>query len=80
MDAFHILVIVLSVFLAIFLLISIILVVYLLKVVKSIKQISVKAASAVDSVANITKFMSPTVAGKYAYDAVQKIIKHKKGK
>lgn len=81
MDAFQILVIVLSVLLTIFLILAVILVVYVLKVVKSIKLISEKAASVVDSASNITKFVSPTVAGKYVFDAVQKAIKqHKKGK
>ena len=81
MDAFEILVIVLSVFLSIALLLTIITLVYILKLVKSIKQISEKAAAAVDSVASVTKFVSPTVASKYVFDAVQKVIKeHKKGK
>jgi len=81
MDAYHILVIVLSVFLAIYLLLSIVFVVYLIKVVKSIKQISEKAASVVDSASNLSKFVSPAVAGKYAFEALQKAIKHhKKGK
>ena len=81
MDAFQILVIVLSVVLAIFLILSVVLIVYVLKVVKSVKQISEKAASVVDSASNITKFVSPTVASKYIFDAVQKAIKqHKKGK
>lgn len=80
MDAFEILVIVLSVCLALFLILSIVLAVYLIKVVKAVKQISEKAASVVDSASNITKFVSPTVAGKYVFDAVQKIVKnHKKG-
>lgn len=81
MDAFEILVIVLSVTLAIFLVLSIVLIVYVLKVVKSIKLLSEKAVSVVDSASNITKFVSPTVAGKYVFDAVQKAVKnHKKGK
>ena len=81
MDAFEILVIVLGILLAVFLLLSIIAVVYILKVVKSIKLISEKAAAVVDSASNITKFVSPTVAGKYIFDAVQKAVKnHKKGK
>lgn len=80
MDAFEILVIVLAVFLALFLVLSIVLVVYLLKVVKAIKQISEKAAAVVESASNVTKFVSPSVAGKYVFDAVQKIVKnHKKG-
>ena len=81
MDAFEILVIVLSVLLAIFLILAIVVTVYVLKVVKSIKLLSEKAASVVDSASNITKFVSPTVAGKYVFDAVQKVVKnHKKGK
>ncbi len=81
MDAFQILVIILSVFLAIALLLTIITIVYILKLVKAIKQISEKAASVVDSASNLTKFVSPTVAGKYVFDAVQKAVKnHKKGK
>ena len=81
MDAFEILVIVLSVFLAIALLLTIIAIIYILKLVKAIKSISEKAASVVDSASNITKFVSPTVAGKYVFDAVQKAVKnHKKGK
>ncbi len=81
MDAFQILVIILSVFLAIALLLTIVTIVYILKVVKAIKQISEKAASVVDSASNLSKFVSPTVAGKYVFDAVQKAIKnHKKGK
>ena len=78
MDAFQILVIVLSVVLAIFLILAIILVVYIMKVVKSIKILSEKAVSVVDSASNITKFVSPTVAGKYLFDAVQKAVKHHK--
>lgn len=78
MDAFEILVIILSVFLALFLVLAIVLVVYLLKVVKTIKQISQKAASVVDSASNLTKFVSPTVAGKHVFEAVQKVIKHHK--
>lgn len=81
MDAFEILVIILSVFLAISLLLTIITIVYILKVVKSIKQISEKAASVVESASNISKFVSPTVAGKYIFDAVQKAVKnHKESK
>lgn len=81
MDAFQILVIILSVFLAIALLLTIITIVYIMKVVKSIKEISEKAASVIDSASNLTKFVSPTVAGKYVFDAVQKAVKnHKKGK
>ena len=80
MDAFQILVIILSVFLAVFLLLAIVVVVYILKVVKSVKILSEKATAVVESASNITKFVSPTVAGKYIFDAVQKAVKnHKKG-
>lgn len=81
MDAFEILVVILSVCLAVFLILSIVVMVYVLKVVKSIKLLSEKAASVVDSASNITRFVSPAVAGKYAFEALQKIVKnHKKGK
>lgn len=81
MDAFEILVIILSVFLALFLLLSIVLVVYLIKVVKTVKHISEKAASVVDNASNITKMVSPAMAGKYIFEAVQKAVgNHKKGK
>lgn len=81
MDAFEILVIILSVFLSIALLLTIVTIVYVLKFIKSLKEISAKAASVVDSASNITKFVSPTVAGKYVFDAVQKAVKnHKEGK
>jgi hypothetical protein len=81
MDAFQILVVILSVFLSIALLLTIIVLVYVLKLVKSVKQISEKAAAVVDSASNISKFVSPTVAGKYVFDAVQKAINnHKKEK
>jgi biopolymer transport protein ExbB/TolQ len=81
MDAYHILVIILSVFLALFLLLSIIFVAYLIKVVKAIQQITEKAASIVDTAANIKKFVSPAVVSKLVFEAVNKAVKHhnKKG-
>jgi uncharacterized membrane protein len=80
MDAFEILVIILSSFLALALVLTIVTVIYVLKVVKSIKRISAKAETVVESASNISKFMSPAVAGKYIFDAVQKAVKnHKKG-
>lgn len=80
MDAFEILVIILSSFLAVALILVVITAIYVLKVVKSIQRISAKAETVVESASNISKFMSPAVAGKYIFDAVQKAVKnHKKG-
>lgn len=79
MDAFEILVIILSVTLAVFLVLGIILISYAIKVVKSIKRLSEKAESVVDSASNITKFVTPSVIGKQIFDAVQKAVKNKKG-
>lgn len=80
MDAFQILVIILSTFLAIFLILAIVLVVYLLKVVKSVKQISTKAEAFVDNAGNITanvaKFVTPATAGKLIMDAIGKAVKN----
>lgn len=80
MDAYHILVITLSVFLGLFLLLHIIILVYVLKLIKSIKHISEKAEAVVESAANIRKFVSPAVASKVIYELVQRAIKHNKGK
>jgi hypothetical protein len=84
MDTYDILVIFLSVFLAIFLLLGIIVLVYLLRVVKTIKRLSEKAESVVDNAgtvtANISKYVTPSLAGRYIFKAVNKMIKnHKKG-
>lgn len=80
MDAFEILVIILSVTLAVFLILGIIAMVYVIKVVKSIRQMTDKASSAVDSVSsvatNISKFVTPAAAGKFIVDAVQKLVKN----
>ena len=76
MDAYHILVIILSAFLALYILLSIVFVVYLIKVVKKIHQITDKAASIVDTASNIRKFVSPAVASKVVFEAVQKAMKH----
>lgn len=85
MDAFEILVIILSVALAIFLILSIIVIIYLLKVVKSVQLMTEKASNAVESVsnvaANVGKFVTPAAASKFVIDAVQKMVKnHGKGK
>lgn len=80
MDAFEILVIILSVALAIFLLLSIVVIVYLLKVVKSIQLMTEKASNAVENVSNVAasvgKFVTPAAAGKFIIDAVQKMLKN----
>lgn len=84
MDAFEILVIILSVTLAIFLILGIIVMVYVLKVAQSLKQMSDKASSAVDNVSNVAasigKFVTPAAAGKLVVEVVQKFMKHEKGK
>lgn len=80
MDAFEILVVILSITLAIFLILAIITTIYLLKVVKSVQQISERAATAVDNVSsvatNIGKFVTPAAAGKFIVDALQKVVKN----
>jgi hypothetical protein len=82
MDTYDILVIILSVFLAIFLLLGIIVLAYVLKVVKTIKRLSEKAESVVDNAgsvtANISKFVTPSIAGRYIYKAVNRVIKNRK--
>lgn len=86
MDAFEILVIILSVTLAVFLVLGIVAMVYILKVVKNVKEMSDKASSAVDNVSNVAisigKFVTPAAAGKFVVEAVQKLVKNheKKGK
>lgn len=84
MDAFEILVVILSVALAVFLVLGIVLVVYLLKVAKSVKHISEKAATAVDNVSNtaatIGKFVTPATVGKLLVDTIQKAVRNHKKK
>ncbi len=76
MDAFQILVIILSVLLAIFLILAIAVATYTLKLIKTIKDLSDKAASVVESAASIRKFVSPAIAGRFAFEALQKAMKH----
>lgn len=82
MDSYDILVIILSVFLAIFLLLGIIVLVYLLKVVKTIKVLSEKAVNVVDNAetvtANISKYVTPTLVGRQLYKRFSKAF-NKKG-
>lgn len=84
MDAFEILVIILSVTLALFLVLGIVALVYILKIVQSLKQMSEKASHAVDNVSNvavsISKFVTPAAAGKLVVELVQKFVKHDKSK
>ena len=76
MDAYHILVIVLAVFLAIFLILAIVVTVYVLKFVRTIQQLTDKAASVVESASSIRKVISPAIAGRFVFEAVQKAMKH----
>lgn len=62
MDAFEILVIILSSFLAIFLLLGIVTLVYLVKFIKNIKEISDKAKSVVDDASSFASTMKKTAA------------------
>lgn len=79
MDAMQILVIILSSFLAIFLLISIALVILLIKVTRQIKSVTTTAQSAAEklnSVAgNISKVTSPALLAKYAMKYFNKMKK-----
>lgn len=81
MDAFEVLVVILSVALAVFLILSIVVIVYLLKVMKSVQLMTEKASNAVESMSNVatnvSKFVTPAAAGKFFVDAVQKVMKHK---
>lgn len=81
MDAYQILVIVLASFLAIALLLFIVVLTYILKVVKTIKSISEKAEAVVNSATNIRKFVSPALAGRFIFEAIQRAVKqhNKKG-
>lgn len=86
MDAFEILVIILSVTLAICLVLSIVALIYVIKVVQAIKAMTDKASAAVENISNVTtsigKFVTPAAAGKFIVDAVQNLVKNheKKGK
>lgn len=60
MDSFDILVIILSIALAIFLLVSIILVIGLIKLVKKIREITAKAEEIVDDVEAVSGFFRKT--------------------
>lgn len=78
-DAAEILVIIISLFLAIFLLVSIVLVVMLIRVTKQIKAITSTTQSAVENLsstaANISKVTSPVLLGKIILSQFKKFRK-----
>jgi hypothetical protein len=82
MNTYDALVIILSITLAVFLILGIIFLSYAIKVVKTVKRLSEKAESVVDNAGNITsnltKLVTPSLAGKYIFNAVNKAIKHRK--
>jgi hypothetical protein len=86
MDAFQILVIILSVALAISLILGIVVLVYIIKIVQTVKAMSDKASTAVTNISNVTasvgKFLTPAAVGKLMVEAIQKFVKNheKKGK
>ena len=81
MDAMQILVIVLSVFLAIFLVSAIVLVVQLIRVTRQIRMIASTTQSAVDRVSNLAstagKIISPAFIAKFVTDQFKKYKKSK---
>jgi hypothetical protein len=82
MDAMQILVIILSVFLAIFLLSGIILTIQLIRVTKQIRMIATTTQSAVDRVSNLAstagKIISPAFIAKFVTDQFKKYNKKSK--
>lgn len=75
MDAYSILVILLSVLLAILLILTITIAIYVLKLIKTVRDVSQKAATVVESASSIRKFVSPAIIGRFVYEAIQKGIK-----
>lgn len=79
MDAMQILVIILSSFLALFLLLAIALTVMLIKLTAQIKQVTATAQNAAEHLAsfatNASKFTSPVVLGKLIYNQIKKFKK-----
>jgi cell division protein FtsB len=84
MDAMQILVIILSVFLAVFLLSGIILTIQLIRVTKQIRMIATTTQSAVDRVSNLAstagKIISPAFIAKFVTDQFKKYNKKSKSK
>lgn len=79
MDALQVLVIVLSVFLALFLLAAIILTVLLIKVTLEIKKVAKTAQFAADSLSSMvtdaSRLLSPAMLGKFIYNQIRKFRK-----
>lgn len=78
MDAFEILVIILSTLLGLILLLGLVAVIYIVKIVKNIKRISDKAASLVESV-SATAFMmkkaaQPAVVAKFVAEQISNAV------
>lgn len=80
MDAYHILVIVLSVCLALSLILGIIVMAYLVKFAKNIKEISDKAKDLVDDASSVMgtmkKAAAPTVVAKFVADQISQAVKN----
>lgn len=84
MDAFEILVTILSVMLVISLLIAIVVGVYLLKLIKNLKEISEKAKDLVTNAgtvaATMKKAAAPTVVAKFVADQISNAVKNHSSK
>lgn len=81
MNAFEILVIVLSTVLAVFLVVSIVLVVLLIRVTLQIRKVTGSAQKAVDTIESLTggvgKAASRAVLGRFIMKSVRKVVKKK---
>ncbi len=79
MDAFEILVIILSVMLAILLVLSIVTIIFIYKLVKNLKQITDKATSLMDNASNVAATMkkaaAPAVVAKFIAEQIGNAIK-----
>lgn len=79
MDAFEILVIVLSAMLAIILLLMIVAAVFMVKLIKNLKQISDKAASLVDNASSVAATMkkaaAPAVVARFVAEQISHAVK-----
>ena len=77
MDAMQILVIILSAFLALFLLLAIILTILFIKVTAQIKKVTTTAQSTAEHInslaANVTKVTSPAIVAKLVLDQLKKV-------
>lgn len=85
MDAFEILVLILSVFLAICLMLTTVAMVYVVKIVKNIKHISDKASSIVEdassAAAMVKKVAAPATVAKFVAEQISEAVsKHNKNK